>query len=117
MQFNILTLFVAAATFAGVSHAYVVELYSGKDCTGDTWSRNVWDNTCAYEDGFKSFKLKKHGGAFQQMTAYSRQACAGTTTFQGCSSGVNSVGIGVCHNTDSGSNALSSYSSGGPCPK
>ncbi|KAF9037741.1 hypothetical protein BJ165DRAFT_1502814 [Panaeolus papilionaceus] len=119
MQFNTLTLFVAAAAFTSVSQAYVVQLFSGRDCTGDVWERNVWDNTCAYERGFQSFKMTTNGGGLQQMTIYSRQACAGATTFQGCVAGVNSIATGVCHNAvngDGGSNALSSYSSGGVCP-
>ncbi|PPR04224.1 hypothetical protein CVT24_013306 [Panaeolus cyanescens] len=119
MQFNLLSLFVATAAFTGVSQAYVVQLFSGTNCNGDTWERNVWDNTCAYERGFQSFRMTTHGGGLQQMTIYSRQACAGATTFQGCAAGVNSIPIGQCFNAvngDGGSNALSSYSSGGPCP-
>ncbi|KAF1347181.1 hypothetical protein BDV97DRAFT_358735 [Delphinella strobiligena] len=112
-------LFVAGAGLFVASQAYVVELYETKDCSGSSTSRNVYDNTCAYVDGFQSFKLTTKGGKLQQLTAYSRQACAGATTFQGCAAGVDSMAIGVCHqahNSKGGSNALSSYSSGGDCP-
>ena len=111
------TLFISGAALFVASQAYVVELYGSTDCTGGSTRRNVWDNTCAYTDGFRSLRLKKNGGTFQQLTAYSRQACAGTTTLQGCASGVNSLPIDNCVRTSGGSNALSSYSSGGPCPR
>lgn len=109
---------ILATTFAlaASSSAYVVEMYPDPDCGGSPTERNVWDNSCAYVDGFQSFKMTTHGGGLQQMTAYSRQACAGTTTFQGCAAGVNAVALNECINTSGGTNALSSYSSGGPCP-
>ena len=94
-------------------------MYDSTDCTGASTSRNVWDNTCAYTSGFQSLKLTYSGGDYQQLTAYSRQACAGAETFQGCAAGVDSLKLNVCHQTtngDGGSNALSSYSNGGPCP-
>lgn len=116
---NFLTLFVAGAGLFVASRAYVVELYDTKDCAGAPRSRNVYDNTCAYTSGFQSLKLTAHGGKLQQLSAYSKQACAGSKTAHGCAAGVNSLKLGVCHQaTDSsgGSNALSSYSSGGVCP-
>lgn len=112
-------LFVAAAGFFAVSQALIVEMYETTDCSGSSVSRKVWGNTCAYTAGFQSLQLTSNGGASQQLTAYSRQACAGATTFQGCAAGVNSLQIGECHqrtNRDGGSKALSSYSSGGVCP-
>lgn len=96
--------------------AYVVQMYPDPDCGGEPTERNVFDNTCAFTGGFQSFKMTVHGGNLQQMTAYSRQACAGTTTAQHCAAGVNAIELDECFNTDSGSNALSSYSSGGECP-
>lgn len=116
---DLLTLVVAGASLFTVTNAYVVHLYGSGDCTGDYTERNVWDNTCAYTDGFSSLRFVTNGGGLQQLTAYSRQACAGTTTFQACAAGVNSIAIGSCHGTfnkDGASNALSSYSSGGACP-
>jgi hypothetical protein len=110
------TIFAATAALFTATQGYVLEMYPNTGCGGTPVRRNVYDNTCAYTDGFRSFRMRVHGGSFQQLTAYSRQACAGTTTFQGCAAGINAIGIGVCHDTDSGSNALSSYSSGGPCP-
>ena len=101
------------------TQAYVVELFENSDCTGNSGSRNVWDNTCAYTQGFQSLMLTTNGGGLQQLTAYSRQACAGEQTFQGCAAGVDSLPLGVCFqttNSNGGSNALSSYSSGGDCP-
>ena len=104
-------------TLLATSQAFVVEMFRDADCGGDATRRNVYDNTCAYTDGFKSFKFLNHGGPFQQLTAYSRQACAGKTVYQNCASGVNSIEIDACITTDGSGNALSSYSSGGPCPK
>ena len=58
--------------------------------------------------------MKVHGGSFQYVTAYSRQACAGPSTWSACVDGGfnDQTGINVCHNTvngDGGSNALSSF--------
>ncbi|KAK0511846.1 hypothetical protein JMJ35_005696 [Cladonia borealis] len=103
---NSLASFIAGAGLIVASQAYIVNL-------------NVYDNTCAYTIGFQSLELTTNGGALQQLTAYSRQACAGPTTYQGCAAGVDSMPLNVCYDTvDSagGSNALSSYSSGGDCP-
>ncbi|PPR06186.1 hypothetical protein CVT24_000728 [Panaeolus cyanescens] len=119
MQFNRLTLLIAAAALTGLSQAYVVQLYTGTECTGDSWERNVWDNTCAHEKGFQSFRMTTNGGSLQLMTIYSPQACAGVSTFQGCVTGVNSITLGQCFNAVNGaggSNALSSYSSAAHCP-
>lgn len=115
---KVLNTIVAGAALFVTAQAYVVELYASDNCSGEQVSRrNVYDNTCAYTDGFKSFRFVKNGGSFQELTAYSRQACAGTTTYQACAAGINSLTRGECYVTDSGSNALSSYSSGGNCPK
>ena len=113
------TLFVAGAGLFVASQAYIVELWENTDCTGSSSSRNVYDNTCAYTEGFQSLQLTTQGGALQQLIAYSPQACAGEQTFSGCAAGIDSLKIGQCHqttNSNGGSNALSSYSSGGDCP-
>ena len=118
MKFTLATL-LTATTLLATSHAYVVELYSNDDCTGTSTSWNVWDNSCAYTTGFQSLKLTTNGGDLQQLIAYSPQACAGTQIFSGCAAGVDSLALNECHQTtngDGGSNALSSYSSGGDCP-
>lgn len=113
---KVLALLAASAGLLATSHAYVVDMFPDANCGGSPTERNVWDNTCAYTNGFKSFKMKTYGGGVQQMTAYSQQACAGTTVFQGCAAGVNAIQKDSCVNTDGSFNALSSYSSGGPCP-
>ena len=114
------TLFIAGASLFLTSQAYVVELYGTTDCTGASTSRNVYDNTCAYTQGFQSLKLTTNGGGTQQLIAYSPQACAGTQNFHGCAAGVDCLKIGECHKTTDGSgggsNALSSYSNGAYCP-
>lgn len=118
MHCQIASLIAIAGLFAS-SQAYIVDMYDSTDCSGDSTSRNVWDNTCAYTSGFQSFSLNTYGGALQQLVAYSPQACAGEQTFSGCAAGVDALTIGACHqatNSDGGSNALSSYSSGGDCP-
>ncbi len=116
---NFLTLFVSGAGLFVASQAYIVDLYDTTDCTGASTERNVYDNTCAYTEGFQSLKLTYNGGDLQQLTAYSPQACAGAQTFQGCAAGVDSLVLNQCYQTTNsagGSNALSSYSSGGDCP-
>ena len=115
---SFLTLFAAGAGMFMASQAYIVELFSNPDCACDSDSRNVYDNTCAYTQGFQSL-LTTNGGALQQLIAYSPQSCAGEQTFHGCAAGVDSLPLGVCFqttNSNGGSNALSSYSSGGDCP-
>ncbi|KAK8216216.1 hypothetical protein HDK77DRAFT_425485 [Phyllosticta capitalensis] len=112
-------LFLALAAFFTATQGFVVTMYDNDDCTGASRSRNVWDNTCAFTDGFQSFKMTTHGGKLQQLTAYSRQACAGTSTKKVCAAGVNAVDLNKCikaRNSNGGSNALSSYSNGGVCP-
>lgn len=108
--------FIAGPSLFATSQAYVVEMYGTKDCSGDSTSRNVYDNTCAYVDGFQSFKLTTEGGTMQQLSAYSRQACAGEITFHACADAEDGLALGVCHqatNSNGGSNALSSYDSSG----
>ncbi|KAL1296495.1 hypothetical protein AAFC00_000007 [Neodothiora populina] len=113
------SLFVATAGISAVSQAYVVDIYDTKDCTGSARSINVYDNTCKYPGGFQSLKVTTQGGSSQQLTAYSRQACAGAQTLRKCVHGPDSVPVGQCFQTtngNGGSNALSSYSSAGDCP-
>lgn len=90
--------------------------YPDKGCKGTAVRRNVYDNTCAYTKGFKSFKVLKHGGSFQEFTMYKDQACAGGQVFKGCAHGVRAAGINVCHDTKSSANAISSYSNAALCP-
>ena len=109
---SLLTTFVAGASLLVASQAYVVTMYTGTGCTGSATSRNVWDNTCAYTKGFKSLKLTTKGGGGQQLTAWSRNACAGPDTLRDCAAGNHGLRVGKCYqttNSDGGSNALSSY--------
>ena len=110
---NLLNTFVAGAgLLVASSQAYVVTLYTGDGCTGAVATRNVYDNTCAYTGGFKSLKLTKQGGGGQQLTAWSRNACAGAATLRDCASGNHGLVVNKCYGTtdgDGGSNALSSY--------
>ena len=93
-------------------------MYSNADCTGVRHDRNVYDNTCAYTDGFQSFKVTTYGGSMQKLTAYNRQACAGFMSFSQCTQGVNKMPLYQCLKAVSwsgGSNALGSYFSA-DCP-
>nr|POE71824.1 hypothetical protein CFP56_11700 [Quercus suber] len=90
----------------------VVTFYSGMGCTGGTSSRNVYDNSCATGvGGFQSYMITSGGGGGQQVTTYSRDACAGTTY-----SCVSAGDVGTCHDSfgtnGSGSNAISSDHTG-----
>ena len=113
---KVFALLMAGASLLATSNAYVVLMYPEPNCEGEPVRRNVWDNTCAYTKGFQSLSVVHLGGDFQQLKAYARQACAGGTTFETCAAGINSVELDGCHNTDGGSNALSSYSNGAYCP-
>lgn len=57
------------------SSAYVVQLFSNDDCTGDMQEVNVWDNTCSTPGSFNSVLPKVYGGGGQSFTAYNSEAC------------------------------------------
>ncbi|KAF7326267.1 putative transporter [Mycena kentingensis (nom. inval.)] len=103
MQFKaILTLLAVAAT----SNAVIVDLFADTDCATPAGSRNVFDNSCAPLGGFQSYRITGSGGSGQQLSAYSRNACAGPVT---ACTGVAATGSCVrATNDDGGSNAMSS---------
>ncbi|KAK3054406.1 hypothetical protein LTR09_004674 [Extremus antarcticus] len=100
----------AAVLFAVASNAYIVTLYTEPNCLGAAAERNAYDNTCALTGGFQSWRLSGHGGVYQRLQTYSRNACAGDTTGKFCTTGEASVALGDCQNTNGGSNALDSQS-------
>jgi hypothetical protein len=111
--FSILTV---ATTLLATSQGFVLEMFPNSNCGGTAVRRNVYDNTCAYTKDFKSFRVKKHGGSFQQFKMYKSQTCAGSDGFTGCAAGIRKAGIDVCHNVSGTAKAISSYSNGAFCP-
>lgn len=104
MQFK--SIFLTLLTGAAVSNAVVVDLFADTDCNTPAGNRNVFDNSCAPLGGFQSFRITGSGGSGQQLSAYSRNACAGPVT--AC---VPVSVTGDCvraTNDDGGSNAMSS---------
>ncbi|KAF7293969.1 putative transporter [Mycena kentingensis (nom. inval.)] len=103
MQFKaLLTLLVAAAT----SNAVVVDLFTNPDCTGLITSRNIFDNSCALLGGFSAYRITTSGPPGQQLTAYSRNACAGPVTV--CTPVAVTGSCVRATNNDGASNAMSS---------
>lgn len=93
------------AAFA-LANGAVIDLFSDTACGNAAGSRNVYDNTCAPLGGFQSFRITSGGTGGQQISAFSRNACAGPVT-----SCVSAGNVGTCYaafNGDGGSNAISS---------
>jgi hypothetical protein len=104
MQFK--SIFFTLLAGAAVSNAVIVDLFADPNCNTPAGNRNVFDNSCAPLGGFQSFKITGSGGSGQQLSAYSRNACAGPVT--AC---VPVSATGNCvraTNDDGGSNAMSS---------
>ncbi|KAH7350055.1 hypothetical protein B0T11DRAFT_302209 [Plectosphaerella cucumerina] len=65
MRFYTLTL--AALALACGTSAFVVDAYTGVECTGDVQSVNIWDNTCGnWMKTYRSFRLQHYGGKGQK---------------------------------------------------
>ncbi|KAJ3508772.1 hypothetical protein NMY22_g16509 [Coprinellus aureogranulatus] len=104
MQFKSTMLAVLAGI--AVSNAVVVDLFADTNCSIPAGNRNVFDNSCAPLGGFQSFRITGSGGSGQQLSAFSRNACAGPVT--AC---VPVAATGSCvraTNDNGGSNAMSS---------
>ncbi|KZN92223.1 hypothetical protein EN45_023730 [Penicillium chrysogenum] len=57
--------------------SYVVTAYRGNDCTGESQSVNVWDNTCRDTNIFptKSVRVDTYGGRHQKATFFTANGC------------------------------------------
>ncbi|KAJ7206618.1 hypothetical protein GGX14DRAFT_457339 [Mycena pura] len=103
MQFKaIITLLAVAVT----SNAVIVDLFSDPGCVTPAGNRNVFDNSCAPLGGFQSYRITGSGGSGQQLSAYSRNACAGPVT--ACTPVAATGSCVRATNDDGGSNAMSS---------
>lgn len=65
MHFTIVILAILA--LASSASAFVVEAFSGPQCTGGSPQRvNIWDNTCgSWMNDYQSVRLVHHGGRGQ----------------------------------------------------
>lgn len=104
MQFQ--SIFLTLLVGAGLSNAVVVDLFDDTDCNTPAGSRNVYDNSCAPLGGFQSYRITNSGGSGQQLSAYSRNACAGAVT--SCTGVAATGGCIRATNDNGGSNAMSS---------
>jgi hypothetical protein len=58
---------LAALALATGTSAFVVDAYTGVECTGDVQSVNIWDNTCGnWMNTYRSFRLQHYGGKGQK---------------------------------------------------
>lgn len=101
-------LLAAAATLMTGTNAVIVSFYSDQNCQNMYNSRNIYDNTCATGvGGYQSFIITTGStDAGQQVSAFSRDACAGDVTACVASNQLNRCITAV--NGNGGSNAISS---------
>ncbi|KAK2768293.1 hypothetical protein FQN54_000146 [Arachnomyces sp. PD_36] len=72
--FKTLAILAFGAQYAS---AYVITMYSGVNCDGDSQENNVWDNTCSTPSfGFQSFKPKAYGGGGQKASFTTANSCS-----------------------------------------
>ncbi|KAG7109706.1 hypothetical protein HYQ44_011690 [Verticillium longisporum] len=61
---------------AGTASAFVVDVFSGERCTGQSQNVNVYDNTCAaWMIGYRSFRVKTYGSTPQRAYFCTGGAC------------------------------------------
>ena len=102
-----------ALTFTAQGTAFIIDIYNSEDCSGDSRSVNVYDNTCAsWMGGFASYVPRVYGGAHQYVDFYVPGACAGPTVGGGAwvDGGDGNFKIGQCYYFGTGlvANAASS---------
>lgn len=101
------TKIIASMAFLLVaSNAAVMDFYDDPNCQQYSYTRNVYDESCAPTGGFQSYRITTAGGSTQVITTFGRNACAGDAT-----SCVDSSSVGTCYqaiNSYGGSNAVAS---------
>ncbi|PNH30243.1 hypothetical protein VD0002_g3355 [Verticillium dahliae] len=61
---------------ASTASAFVVDVFSGERCTGQSQNVNVYDNTCAaWMIGYRSFRVKTYGSTPQRAYFFTGGAC------------------------------------------
>ncbi|KAM0524429.1 hypothetical protein ACHAPW_005138 [Verticillium nonalfalfae] len=61
---------------ASTASAFVVDVFSGERCTGQSQNVNVYDNTCAaWMIGYRSFRVKTYGSTPQRAYFCTGGAC------------------------------------------
>jgi hypothetical protein len=107
MMFGKLPVAIMGGAYVVLTNAAIIEMFSNQNCQNSVGSYNVWDNTCATGvSGFQSYIITMAGGSDQDITTWSRDACAGVYTT--CN---NVRSIKVCYlafDSSGGSNATSS---------
>jgi hypothetical protein len=101
---------LVAVLLTSTSNAAIMNFYSDQNCQNGAGSRNVYDNSCAPTGGFQSFMITSGGGSGQQITMYSRNACAGPYT--AC---VGAGSVGTCFRSVNGNGGSNAVSSGPVC--
>ncbi|KAF6815115.1 hypothetical protein CPLU01_14234 [Colletotrichum plurivorum] len=65
---------------ASTTSGYVVTMFKGEKCTGESQRRNIYDNTCSStEFGAKSVRVEVFGGSNQKARFYYETACLAAT--------------------------------------
>ncbi|GAD96538.1 hypothetical protein MGG_16553 [Paecilomyces variotii No. 5] len=76
---SILSVALLSLGSLSTASAYVVTLWQNPDCTGDSRTDNVWDNTCSTPaPGFSAVTPVTYGGSGQQAQFYDTNNCAGS---------------------------------------
>jgi hypothetical protein len=79
-----LTTLATALAVTSQGSAFVMDVFNSEDCTGESRSVNVWDNTCAtWMGGFKSFKPTTYGGIHQKAYFFIPGNCGDLLTAYG----------------------------------
>jgi hypothetical protein len=73
------SLAIIALGLASTASAYTVTLWQNPDCTGDSRTDDVWDNTCSTPSpGWSSITVVSYGGSEQYARFHDQNSCAGT---------------------------------------
>jgi hypothetical protein len=97
-------------TLLGSSTAVIVDLFHDTNCQNPAGNRNVYDGSCAPLGSFSSFRITTNGGPGEQLSAYSRNACAGPVT--AC---VQATVNGACVRATNNAGASNAMGSGLAC--
>lgn len=104
-----LTTFLCLASVQG----YVITIFDGKNCKGESKRVNVWDNTCRDTNvlNTNSFRVEKYGGGRQVADFYPSNSC-GTVriTSWAADGGSGTFNQGSCLNLSKPARAFGSRS-------
>lgn len=69
---------------ASTTSGFVVTMFKGAHCTGESKRHNVWDSSCSSPDfGPKSVRVEVYGSAAQQARFHRHKKCPGNAVLKG----------------------------------